>query len=65
MILLKHESIGKYPERIPKIKPYMDQYDWNEINFPTGSKDWKTFEKNNNNTITLVGLFLLINGRLE
>ena len=39
MILLKHESIGKHPERISKIKPYIGQYGWNEIYFPTGSKD--------------------------
>ena len=30
-----------------KIKPYTDQYNWKEIDFPSHSKDWKNFESNN------------------
>ena len=37
---LNHESIRK-PERLSRIEPYVRQYDWKEINFPTGSTDWK------------------------
>ena len=36
---LSHESIGKQPERIQKIKPFIDQCDWKDIDFPTGLKD--------------------------
>ena len=30
-----------------KIKPFIDQYNWNEIDFPSTGKDWKKFESNN------------------
>ena len=33
----------KNPKRISKIKPVMDQYNWNKIDFPLHSKDWKKF----------------------
>ena len=42
--LSKHE---KNPQRIPKIKPFIDQYDWKEIDFPAEESDWKKFELNN------------------
>ena len=46
-IFLNHEQIKNNPERISKIKPFIDQYNWNEIDFPSHSKDWKKFELNN------------------
>ena len=42
--LSKHE---KNPQRIPKIKPFIDQYDWKEIDFPAEESNWKKFELNN------------------
>ena len=30
-----------------KVKPFIDQYNWKEIDFPSHSKDWKRFEQNN------------------
>ena len=30
-----------------RIKPFIDQYNWDEIDFPSHSKDWKKFESNN------------------
>ena len=35
------------PESISKIKPFIEQYNWKEIDFPSTSKDWKIFELNN------------------
>ena len=32
---------------ISKFKPFVDQYNWKEINFPLHKKDWKKFEPNN------------------
>ena len=29
------------------MKPFIDQYNWKEIDFPSHSKDWKNFEQNN------------------
>ena len=43
---LNHEQIKDHPERISKIKPFIDQYNWNEIDFPSQGKDWKKFELN-------------------
>ena len=39
--------IDNHPERISKIKPSIDQCNWNDIDFPAMSKDWKKFELNN------------------
>ena len=47
-VALNHEQIKDHPERISKIKPFIDQYNWNEIDFPSHGKDWKKFESNNN-----------------
>ena len=43
-------NIGKingHPERISKIKPFIEKYNWKDIDFPSTSKDWKKFELNN------------------
>ena len=45
---LNHQEIRNHPERISNIKPYVDKYNWNGIDFPAGIKDWEKFEKNNN-----------------
>ena len=44
-VLLNHEQIKKDPQRISKIKPFIDQHYWKEIDFP--SKDRKKFDSNN------------------
>ena len=46
-VALNHEQIKDHPERILKIKPFIDKYDWKEIDFPSTGKDWKKFESNN------------------
>ena len=43
---LNHEQIKNNPERISKIKPFIDQYNWKEIDFPSHREDWKKFESN-------------------
>ena len=40
-VALNHEQIKKDPQRVSKIKSFIDQYNWKEINFPSHSKDWK------------------------
>ena len=44
---LNYSQIKSYPERISKIKPFIDLYNWKEIDFPSHKKDWKTLELNN------------------
>ena len=41
------DKIKRDPQRISKIKLFIDQYNWKDINFPSTSKDWKKFELNN------------------
>ena len=46
-LALNFNKIHKHPQRISKIKPFIDNYNWNDINFPTAKKDWNRFELNN------------------
>ena len=46
-IALNYEQIKKDLQRISKNKPFIDQYIWKEINFPSHRKDWEKFEINN------------------
>ena len=46
-IWLYQEEIGKNPDRITKVKPFINKYQWKGINFPSEKNDWKIFEKNN------------------
>ena len=46
-LVLNLNKINKHPQRVPKIKPFIDQYNWSDIDFPSTSKDWKKFELNN------------------
>ena len=44
---LTYQTIESNPQRISKLKPYINKYNWKGINFPAGSKEWQTFERNN------------------
>ena len=46
-LALNLDNIGNNPERISKVKPCIDQYNWKDIDFPSTSKDWRKFELNN------------------
>ena len=46
-LALNLDKINSHPERISKIKPFIEQHSWKEIDFPSTSKDWKKFELNN------------------
>ena len=46
-LALNLDTINIHPERISKIKPFIDQYNWSDINFPSTRKNWKKFELNN------------------
>ena len=41
---LKYQNIEKDPQRISKLKPYINKYNWKGIDFPTVSKNWAKFE---------------------
>ena len=54
---LNFKQVKSHPERIPNIEPFINQYNWKEMDFPSHRKDWKKFESNNK-SITLNILYL-------
>ena len=46
-VALNHDKINKDLQRVSKIKPFINQYNWNDIAIPSTGKDWKKFELNN------------------
>ena len=46
-LTLNLDKIKRDPQRISKIKPFIDQYNWKDTDFPPTNKDWKKFELNN------------------
>ena len=56
-VALNHQKIGKNPQRISKIKPFLNTYNWKDIKFPSYSNDSKKFEQNNG-TIALNILYV-------
>ena len=47
-VAFNHKEIGKHSERIIKIRPFINEYNWEGINFSSEKDDWRKFEKNNN-----------------
>ena len=41
------KKLKKDPQRITKINPFINKYNWKEINFPSEKDDWKKIDKNN------------------
>ena len=48
-LALNFNKIDKNPQRMSTIKPFIENYNWNDINFPATKKDWNRFEVNNKN----------------
>ena len=46
-LALNLDKINKNSQRISKIKPFIEEYNWKDIDFQSTSKDWKKFELNN------------------
>ena len=46
-LALNLDKIRKNPQRISKIKPFMDQYNCKDIDLPSTSRDWRKLESNN------------------
>ena len=44
---LNHQKIPNHPERISNLIPFINNYNWNDLEFPAGHKDYSAFEKNN------------------
>ena len=46
-LALNLDKIKKDSQRVSKIKPFVEKYNWEDIDFPSTNKDWKKFECNN------------------
>ena len=57
IISLNCQNIGNDPQIISKVKPFINQYNWRGIKFPSYQKHWKKIEQNNK-TIALNVLFV-------
>ena len=58
-LALNFDNIYNHPEKITKIRPFIDQYNWKDIDFSATSKDWKKIELNNKVALNI--LFVLHN----
>ena len=47
VIPLNHLDIANNPQRITNLLPFIAKYNWDDINFPAGHKEFSAFEKNN------------------
>ena len=57
---LNYQNVNSHPERISKLKPFINNYNWKDIEFPADSLNWRKFE-HNNKTIALNILYVPYN----
>ena len=48
------DNIEKILQRISKVKPFIDQYNWKDIDFPLTNKDWRKLELNNDIALNIL-----------
>ena len=53
-LALNFDNINNHPEKISKIRPFIDQYNWKDIDFPPTNKDWKKLELNNKGALNIL-----------
>ena len=41
---LNHQNIDHHPERISKLRPFINNYNWKDIEYPSHSKGWRKLE---------------------
>ena len=44
-----HQNVRNHPERISNITPFLNNYNWKDINFPARIDEYKQIERNNKN----------------
>ena len=57
---MNYQNINCHPERISKLEPFINNYNWKDIEYPSHLKDWRKFECNNK-TIALSILYVPYN----
>ena len=63
-IALNHQNLKSNSERMPNLKPFINRYDWKEIDFTSHEKVWKKFESNNKTTALNI-LFVSYNTTIQ
>ena len=53
-LALNLNKINNHLERISKIKHFIEEYNWKNIDFPSTSKDWKKCELNNDVALNIL-----------
>ena len=53
-LALNLDKIKKDSQRVSKIKLFIEKYNWEDIDFPSTSKDWKKFECNNDVALNIL-----------
>ena len=56
-VALHHEKVESHPERVSNIKPFINSYNWEGINYLSTIEEWKISEKNN---LTIVSMFCIL-----
>ena len=46
IVALHHQEIERNPQRISELKPFVNRYNWEDIELISHSKDWARFEQN-------------------
>ena len=59
-LALNHDKIDRNPQRTSKIRPFIDQYNWKDIDFPAANKDWKNLNKIMNRLLLIFYTCLII-----
>ena len=53
-VALSLDNTDNHPERISTIKPFINQYNWKDIDFPPTVKDWRKLELNNDIALNIL-----------
>ena len=59
-VTLNYEQIKKYPQRISKIKPFVDQYNWKKIDFHYIIRTGKSLNQTINQLLLIFCMCLII-----
>ena len=56
-VALHHQKVESHPERVSNIKPFINSYNWEGINYLSKIEEWKKCKQNN---LTIVSMFCIL-----
>ena len=59
-LALNLDKSNKIYQRISKIQPFIEEYNWKDIDFPSTNKDWKKFELNNEVALNILSCLIIL-----